>query len=442
MESLVHIILLLSAMAAGSLVNAVVEGLVLVAAVGLCLRLLPGIRPATRFTIWAAVLLAVLPLHFTSLFGIPSETASPISISSFHLDTRLGLLIACLWGALSLVRSVRLVRSALELRRVARNATPILDRPALAALANQEKRRAQLCTSVEVDRPSVAGFFHPRILLPPELLQRLSEQELEQIVLHEVEHLRRRDDWTNLIQKISLILFPLNPVLHWIERRLCIERELACDDCVLHTTSARKAYAACLTSLAEHSLLRRGITLALGAWERQSELSRRVHRILRRPERRMGRTAANLVTGTVIAGLAGGAVTLAHSPALVSFLPTASTSVQASAPATESAEPVARPVLQPVRPGQSFSPTLVKAVMPEPQAAASAQHRSTPARRRSSVVRTVRRQPPSRPENWIVLTRWRVVSVSPRPSLTVSEGMESSSFAAVSIRNGWLVIQL
>ena len=62
-----------------------------------------------------------------------------------------------------------------------------------------------------------------------------------------MEHLRRRDDWVNLLQKVSLVLFPLNPVLDRIEKRLCMERELR-DETVLRFTQAPKAYASCRLS--------------------------------------------------------------------------------------------------------------------------------------------------------------------------------------------------
>ena len=104
---------------------------------------------------------------------------------------------------------------------------------AVAGLLGGSGRRAELCLSDEVDRPSVVGFFRPRILLTPELFACLSAAELEQVVLHEMEHVRRYDDWTNLLQKLSLALVPLHPVLLWVERRMCLERELACDDRVM-----------------------------------------------------------------------------------------------------------------------------------------------------------------------------------------------------------------
>jgi len=185
-------------------------------------------------------------------------------------------------------------------------------------------------------------------------------------------------------------------------------------------------------------MLRRSLSLALGAWEKQSELTRRVHRILRRPEQLMGRTAANIATATVIAGLLGGAITLAHSPQLVSFSPYASSTLQAAASDVT--------LSQPVRHTQSFSPTLVKAVMPNPtqNAVTQMQNAVTQAPRthhQPAAIKAVRRQSRPSPQNWVVLTSWRVVPASPRATFTVTEGT-GSSYAAVPVGNGWLVIQL
>jgi hypothetical protein len=160
-----------------------------------------------------------------------------------------------------------------------------------------------------VDRPSVIGFLAPKIVVPGWLLEKLTRAELEQIVQHELGHLRRRDDWMNLLQKLALVVFPWNPALAWVERRLCSERELACDDAVLREISSATAYASCLTAVAEYRLGRQRGTaigsLALGALGRQSELSRRVERILRRGAGMspwQTRTAMGLAVLTVVSG--------------------------------------------------------------------------------------------------------------------------------------------
>lgn len=143
---------------------------------------------------------------------------------------------------------------------------------------------------------------------------------LEQIVLHEMEHLRRRDDWTNLFQKLCLVLFPLNPAMVWIEHRLCREREMACDEGVIRITGAPRAYATCLASLAERGLQRRAEALSLGAWQRRPELVHRVHSILRRKH-----TLSPLGNGTLLVALGCsllfGSIELARCPQLIAFVP-------------------------------------------------------------------------------------------------------------------------
>jgi BlaR1 peptidase M56 len=170
-----------------------------------------------------------------------------------------------------------------------------------------------------VDRPTVIGFFAPKILIPTWLVEKLTAAELDQIVLHESGHLSRADDWMNLLQKVALVMFPLNPALAWVERQLCFERELACDEHVLRTTGAPKAYAECLASLAEHRLGRRQrLALALGALGRESELSRRVGRILLRGDG-MRPAHARLVLGGAMFALLSAAVGLERCPQLVGF---------------------------------------------------------------------------------------------------------------------------
>ena len=58
--------------------------------------------------------------------------------------------------------------------------------------------------------------------------------------------------------------------------------------------------------------------MSLGAWEKRSELARRVQSILRAGER-MGRTQARVVMGALVLGLLGGSAELARCPQLVSF---------------------------------------------------------------------------------------------------------------------------
>jgi beta-lactamase regulating signal transducer with metallopeptidase domain len=458
-----------SATLSGALFSAIWEGAVLAAAVVLGLRLLPGLSAAARSVIWLNVFVLLLLLHFVP--ALASNVSGDASgRSSLHLDWRWSLAVVALWAALSFWRAFQLVHGAVHLRRLARRAIPVATDPELTALLNDAPngRAARLCVSEEVARPSVLGFLHPRVLIPATLLEVLSAQELRQVVLHEMEHLRRADDWTNLLQKLALVLFPLNPVLLWVERRLCAERELACDDRVVRSAAGRKAYALCLTHLAEYSLLRRSFSLVLGAFERRSELVRRVHRILQQPGRTMSRKAAIVTTGSLLSGALACALVLAHSPQLVSFVPT----VSGNHPGNTS--PAFASALDPQAVARALggTPQLVKAALPNPRSAQPANHPHRPVVRHTrtqapaGLTASLRQLPPANSkldseldsrldqQTAIVLTEFRTVEVQPRVVLTVAPDPRfgpsrvkpavavPARYAVIPLPNGWLIIQI
>jgi len=299
------------------------QGIALAVAAALALRLAPRTSATARFFLWSAVLLgAVLLPFFHVSSAVPAAASQPHPLSLLRLSPLWSFGIAALWLLLSLLRLLQLAVQGVRLHNLWRGAQPIVTAPEIATiLARVPLRRVELCLSSAVDRPSVIGFFAPRILIPDWLFNQLTPPELVQIVLHEIEHLRRADDWLNLLQKLSLALFPLNPALVWIERRLCTERELACDDGVLRVTLAPRVYATCLTTLAERRLEHRSVlSLALGTLGAlgRSELSRRVYSILNRPPS-LSPARARAVTAMLAIGLIGCAAVLARSPQLVSF---------------------------------------------------------------------------------------------------------------------------
>jgi hypothetical protein len=149
-------------------------------------------------------------------------------------------------------------------------------------------------------------------------LQELSAAELNSILVHELTHLRRRDDWTNLAQQILKALLFFHPAVWWIESKLALEREMACDDAVLAETTNPRDYAQCLISVAEKSLVRRGLALAQAAVNRMRQTSLRVSQILdvnRSKAIPVWKPALYSVAAFSIACLAG----LSHTPGLVAF---------------------------------------------------------------------------------------------------------------------------
>jgi hypothetical protein len=145
----------------------------------------------------------------------------------------------------------------------------------------------KLCVSGDVASPAAIGFFRPAIVFPAWLLPQLSPEEIKVVLLHELAHFRRWDDWSNLAQKIVKVVFFFHPAVWWIESRLTLEREMACDDMVLAQTASPRAYASSLISFAEKLYNARALSLAQALVSRMPDMSLRVAQILdtKRPSR-------------------------------------------------------------------------------------------------------------------------------------------------------------
>ncbi len=91
---------------------------------------------------------------------------------------------------------------------------------------------------------AVFGIFKSVILVPCLLSDTLSREELEAILAHELMHIRRWDNLTAVIVHVLTCIFWFDPALWWIETRLMVERELACDESVIDRGWSTDSYVA------------------------------------------------------------------------------------------------------------------------------------------------------------------------------------------------------
>ena len=59
-----------------------------------------------------------------------------------------------------------------------------------------------------------------RLLIPEPLLGRLSEQQWDTLLAHELAHLRRRDHWVRRFELFVVGLYWWHPVVWWARREL------------------------------------------------------------------------------------------------------------------------------------------------------------------------------------------------------------------------------
>jgi len=196
---------------------------------------------AAETTVWPP---AMLPADDLSPF-LPSGTHAPLTtpqkkafpISEFFLG---------LWAMGMLALLLQFVAVSAFLRRLERKAR--MPGPRLRAHFDRIRsdvaadRAVTLLLSPSVRSPFVWGLARSRILLP-ESAERWSDADLEMVLIHELEHVRRGDARAVLTSRLFLALNWINP-LAWIAHRQSVRfREEACDEEVVSRGHDSRDYA-------------------------------------------------------------------------------------------------------------------------------------------------------------------------------------------------------
>lgn len=226
--------------------------------------------------------------------------------------------VAAAWSLGALIGMIGLTASVVRVRGLKRRSSPLDG--ALAdelpwLMATGPGREIYLRLSYEIETPVAIGFGRPVILIPTELAGRGGLGALEPLVLHEHAHLRRYDDWTNLVQRTIERLFWFNPIVWLVGRRIALEREIASDDAVVEKTGEAHAYATSLWRLAREMRMPEHAVVAPGALLTRRQIAVRIEQLLDTNRGRLHRSpAAALVTA--LAGIVAVAFVATSAPAV------------------------------------------------------------------------------------------------------------------------------
>ena len=80
--------------------------------------------------------------------------------------------------------------------------------------------------------PFTIGFVRPTVVIPKEA-DDWSTEKLTMVLAHELAHVKRRDVFWQWVSRVACCFTGFNPLTWLAARRCAIEREHACDDCVI-----------------------------------------------------------------------------------------------------------------------------------------------------------------------------------------------------------------
>ncbi len=179
-------------------------------------------------------------IYNQQLCNLPSQSSSKLHISFM-------LIMIIIWAMIAVgVVGFQVWRHAQFLKIVKRWSNNVEDSELLHHLSQLRyeigiKHNVAIKTCPTVASPMMIGFFRPTILMPS---VKISYDELDFILRHELYHLKRNDLWYKAIVLLSTALHWFNPVIYYVGKSIEVQCEISCDELLVKRTDfkQRKRY--------------------------------------------------------------------------------------------------------------------------------------------------------------------------------------------------------
>lgn len=261
--------------------------------------------------------MAPMPVE-TSTITAPIVAASLPQPAAFHFDLVMLLRAAtAIWLLGVAAIALRGIAALFALNRLRRNSVGHIFRDLPKFAAGYDIRIAP-----DECGPVTWGFVRPIILLPASADYWPTER-VTAVLLHEIEHIRRRDSLTQMLSLVTCALYWPNPFVWMGARAMRREAEIAADDAVIVSGVRPSYYAAELVHLAAQFHAQRPALLNVPVnvpMAERAALEARVESILAQTKHRSGVTAMDVAKITVT-GLAAAAALAFARPSLAQDVP-------------------------------------------------------------------------------------------------------------------------
>ena len=205
-------------------------GLVALALI-IAVRALPRIPAIWRVALLTGALVRLTVPVFPTLVAFPGVSTIDLvaePVPNVSIVVGLYVLVASFLLLLLLIRGHMSQRSVLRSSEGA--ASPQLAQRIEFLAQRVGVRHCTLRLSSSDCGPLACGLIRPVVIIPERLPQKLTADELDAVLLHELTHHARRDLWLRLVASIVTRICWFNPIAWWLERELRCATEEATDD--------------------------------------------------------------------------------------------------------------------------------------------------------------------------------------------------------------------
>ena len=320
------------------------QGGVFIAVIFLITRIFRRLSPTIKHLLWMLVIVKFLVMPFVvipiSLPGLPITVREPI-VETSDLRPQTGVIpessptllteqlpattevsrarvvgqwpsiLFSVWIFGVLVLLMGIIYRSLKLKRDIA-AAKVLEDPTVLQIVGEGAKQLRikpplLKVSGRSRSPLACGILRPTLIFPEHIIEKLSQSELRAIINHELAHIKRLDILTNWFQITTQVFYFFNPLVWYVNRRIRLEREQACDDWVLEITKEdRKRYVDALVKVVELCSKQRGFALGIvGVSEPFTLMARRLKMVMDTGRKIRTRLSVRMIIGLILVGLIG-----------------------------------------------------------------------------------------------------------------------------------------
>src|SRR5262245_2731905 len=241
-----------------------------------------------------------------SLPTVPTAPAASVTAVTAQVADLVVPALLLIWAFGSTALVVVWIGRWMRVASTVRQATPLVDGRVVDALRRVEaglkaglKTRLYVLSSDTHMEPGVFGLRRTVLVWPRGIDDRLTDAQIDAILLHEIAHVRRRDNLTSVLHMLVQAIFWFHPLTWWIGSRLVDERERACDEDVVRSGSEPHVYAESILKTCQY-FVESPVVCVAGVTG--SDLKKRIEQIMKHD----GQVALNITKRMLLsAGLVG-----------------------------------------------------------------------------------------------------------------------------------------
>ena len=270
----------------------------------------PRLSSTTAHLLWLGGLVGVALTAVSKLFfsaapavwqgmnAISVFTVTPVASNSEAVGRALnsGAVLLAIYLAVAAFLLIKLVHAAYKLQQldgechlfddnIDKNAAELTAQCKTLCLQLNIDRDVQLKTGEDVTSPLSYGLRQPTVLVP-RIFATWPAEVREEVLLHELSHIKRYDWPTLIFTRLVASLLWLNPLVWLASKQLHDEAEQACDCAIIRADQDRVRYAENLLNIAKTHRATQSTTILAQPMYDGGELTMRIKNIL---EGKLGR---------------------------------------------------------------------------------------------------------------------------------------------------------